>query len=233
MSKPRIVIVGGATGIGYAIAERALKEGARVVLASRSLDNLRAAASQLGSSRVTIEQVDASDDQSVVTFFERLGHFDHMAITIKPHLPSARFLDNDIAATRAAFDAKFWGQYRLVKHGVKHVNEGGSIVLTSGIAAQRSYPGYSIVSAMNAATEALCKSLATELAPIRVNCVSPGFVDATSPIIGRYAYVKALVPHLPLDRLGVAQEIADAYFFLFGNAYATGTVLLVDGGALA
>ncbi|HZW24542.1 MAG TPA: SDR family oxidoreductase [Gallionella sp.] len=229
-SNQKIVLAGGSSGIGFAVAQQALNVGAEVVIASRSLEKLHAAAKELGG-RVQVEQVDASDEQSVIAFFQRIGSFDHLAITVKPQLPSGRFLENDLAAVTAAFDAKFWGQYRLAKHAVGYIRSNGSIVFTSGVASQRSYPGYSIVSAMNAATEALAKAIAIELAPIRINTVCPGFVDADRPIPGRVEYVRRLAPGLPLDRLGTAKEIAEAYLYLFGNPYSTGSVVVVDGGA--
>lgn len=229
LSNSKVLVVGGSSGIGFAVAQQALNAGAEVVIASRSRDKLQAAAKQLGG-RVTVEQVDVSDEQAVIEFFERVGPFDHLAATIKPQLPSGKFLENDLTAVHAAFDAKFWGQYRLAKHAVRHIRPHGSIVLTSGVASRRGYPGYSAVSAMNAATEALASAIAIELAPIRVNTVCPGFVDADTPIPGRAAYVKKLAPNLPLDRLGAANEIAAAYLYLFGNAYSTGSVILVDGG---
>jgi len=147
-------------------------------------------------------------------------------------LPSGRFLENEVGAAIAAFDAKFWGQYRLAQHGVQYVRQNGSITFTSGIASRRSYLGYSVVSAMNAATEALAKAIAIELAPIRVNTVCPGFVDTKPPASGRAQHVKVLSPTLPLNRLGVASDIADAYLYLFANSYSTGTVVVVDGGAI-
>ena len=227
----KIVVVGGSSGIGYAVAQKTLNAGAQVVIASRSNERINTAAKQLGA-HVQAEVVDASDDQSVADFFRRVGHFDHLAITIKPQLPSGRFLENEIGAAITAFDAKFWGQYRLAKHGAKYVRENGSITFTSGIASRRGYPGYSAVSAMNAATEALAKAIAIELAPIRVNTVCPGFVDTEPPTPGRSQHVKTLSPTLPLNRLGAASEIADAYLYLFTNSYSTGTVVVVDGGAI-
>lgn len=230
LKNKKIVIVGGGSGIGFAVAEQATKAGAEVVIASRSLENLQSAAKQLDS-LVLVEQVDASDQQSVAEFFRRVGPFDHLAVTIKPKLPAGQFIENDLVAVQMAFDAKFWGQYLLAKAGVSYVRTNGSITFTSGIASCRSYPGYSAVSAMNAATEALAKAIATELAPIRVNCVCPGFVDTAPPTSGRASYVKGLVPTLPLDRLGASNEIANAYLYLFSNTYSTGSVIVVDGGA--
>ena len=231
LKNKKIIVVGGSSGIGYAVAWEAVNAGAEVVIASRSVGRLQAAAEQLGG-QVRIEQVDVLDDQSVSDFFHRVGPFDHLAATIKPQLPSGRFLENDVAAAHVAFEVKFWGQYRLAKHGAPYVRPNGSIVFTSGIASCRSYPGYSAVSAMNAATEALAKAIAMELAPVRVNTVCPGFVDTESCIPARVQHVKSLAPTLPLNRLGRASEIAEAYLYLFGNAYSTGSVIVVDGGAV-
>lgn len=227
----KIVVVGGGSGIGFAVAKQASAAGADVVIASRDVEKLKLAAGKIGGT-VQVEQLDVCDENSVIAFFSRVGEFDHLAATIKPKLPSGLFLANETEAVMAAFDAKFWGQYRLAKHAVKAVRKDGSIVLTSGIAAPRSYRGYSAVSAMNAATEALTKALAIELAPLRVNAVCPGFVDTTPSTEGRFQYVKNISPCLPLDRLGDAEEIAEAYLYLFGNTYSTGSVIVVDGGAI-
>src|SRR5512139_1617472 len=135
----KIVVVGGGTGIGYAVAQKAINAGAQLVIASRTRDKLNAAAKQLGGC-VHTEMVDAADEQSVVDFFRRVGHFDHLAITIKPQFPSGRFLENGTGAAMAAFDAKFWGQYRLAKHGAQYIRKNGSIAFTSGIASRRGYP---------------------------------------------------------------------------------------------
>ena len=85
---------------------------------------------------------------------------------------------------------------------------------------------------MNAATEALARALATELSPIRVNTVCPGFVETTPPS-GRYERVKSLLPSLPLERLASATEVAEAYLYLMGSSYSTGSVVVVDGGVLS
>ena len=230
MNKSRCLIVGGSSGIGLAVAKQLQAEGASVIIAGRSQEKLRSAAAQLAAETLFAE-VDATDAQSVSALFEKLGKINHLIVTIKPSLPAGPFAENDIAIVQAAFDAKFWGQYRLAKAALPYLLPGGSIVLSSGIAACRSYPGYSAVSAMNAATEALTRSLAGELAPIRVNCVCPGFVNTSPPTQQRSEYVARLVPDLPLARPGDAQEIAQAYLYLLNSPYSTGSVLVVDGGA--
>lgn len=231
LSHKKIVIVGGGSGIGLAVAQKAIAAGAEVILASRSLDKLTAAAQSLGP-LARGECVDVTDEVSVREFAERIGPIDHLVMSIKPHLPAGPFLENELSAVQAAFDAKFWGQYRLAKQLAPAIFPGGSIVFTSGVAAHRAYAGFSVVSAMNAATEALARALATELAPIRVNTVCPGFVETTPPT-GRYERVKSLLPSLPLERLGAADEIAEAYLYLMGSSYSTGSVVVVDGGALS
>lgn len=227
----KIVVVGGSSGIGYAVAQKAARAGAHVVIASRSQAKLDAAAEKLGES-IQTEVVDASDEHSITDFFRRVGEFDHLAVTIKPNLPSGHFLENEVGSVITAFDAKFWGQYRLARQGASYIRQNGSITFTSGIASRRGYPGYSAVSAMNAATEALAKALAIELAPTRVNSVCPGFVDTDPPTPGRAQHVMALSPALPLNRLGATSEIADAYLYLFSSSYTTGSVIVVDGGAI-
>lgn len=230
LTNRKIIVVGGSSGIGFAVASKASQAGAEVVIASRSAEKLQAAASKLGK-HVRAQVLDATDEHATTAFFRHVGSFDHLVISIKPSIPTGHFLENEMAAVGAAFDAKFWGQYRLVKHGAPHIRPGGSIIFTSGIASRRSYPGYSAVSAMNAAVEALCKAVAAELAPIRVNCVCPGFVDSEPSNSKRALHVRTLAPNLPLDRLGVASEIADTYLYLLTSPYSTGTVVVVDGGA--
>lgn len=230
LKNKKVVVVGGGSGIGFAVAQQAAAAGAEVVIASRSGEKLRAAAQHIGHG-VQVEQVDATDLQSVADFFHRIGSLDHLAVTIKPKLPAGEFTENDLAAVQSAFDAKFWGQYRLAKACIPFIRAGGSIVLTSGIASCRSYHGYSAVSAMNAATEALAKAIAFELAPIRVNCICPGFVDTVPSTPGRASHVMAISPTLPLERLGTANEVANAYLYSFSNTYSTGSVIVVDGGA--
>lgn len=227
----KIVIVGGGSGIGLAVAQQAIAAGAEVIVASRSLDKLTAAVEGLGP-MARAECVDVTDEISVRNFAGRIGPIDHLVMSIKPHLPAGPFLENELNAVQAAFDAKFWGQYRLAKQLAQAILPGGSIVFTSGVAAHRAYAGFSVVSAMNAATEALARALATELAPIRVNTVCPGFVE-TSPPSGRYERVKSLFLSLPLERLAIADEVAQAYLYLMGSSYSTGSVVVVDGGVLS
>lgn len=226
-----VVVVGGATGIGFAVASAALRAGAEVCIGSRSQAKLDAALARLGQGARALT-VDAASDSSVAEFFRAIGPFDHLAMCIKTELAHSPFLKSDQGVVQAAFDVKFWGQYRLARHAAASIRPGGSLVLTSGAAAQRAVPGMSAQSAMNGAIEALARAIACELRPLRVNTVSPGVVAAERPDPARSEWLDKAASQLPLGRVGGRDEIAQAYLYLFANTYATGSVTVVDGGFL-
>ena len=225
-----VVIVGGGTGIGLVVSKLVVNEGAKVVIASRSPEKLEKAAREIGPD-VVAELVDLTDEASIADLCRRIGPMDHLVITARQTQPPQNFLDCDVATIREAFDVKFWGQYLLAKHAAPKIKAGGSITFTSGTAATRCYSGYSSVAAMNAATEALCRNLAVELAPIRINTVSPGFVDTNPSTQGRYEFSLRLAGRIPAGRLATQREVAGAYLFLMKNTYASGTILVVDGAS--
>lgn len=226
----RILVVGGGTGIGLAVSRTVIRERGKVIIASRHSD--QHALQNLGDdASVQLHGVDLTSEDSIVRLFETVGQFDHLVATARQTQPPQKFLESDYAAVRSAFDVKFWGQYLLAKHATRWIAPHGSITFTSGTAATRCYSGYSPVAAMNAATEALAKNLAVELAPIRVNVVSPGFVDTEPSSPGRYEFSLRLAGRIPAKRLATPQEVADAYLFLMTNTYTSGCILVVDGAA--
>ena len=158
--------------------------------------------------------------------------FDHLVSTIKPEHLTCEFADSKLENTKQAFDAKFWGQYNLVRHSLKHISKNGSIVLTSGIAANRGYKGFSGTAAINGAIESLVGSLSVELAPIRINAVSPGFIERFQGDDERLETIKQLNNRIPLKRLGTHAEVCEAYLYLLNNKFSTGTILKIDGGEL-
>jgi NAD(P)-dependent dehydrogenase (short-subunit alcohol dehydrogenase family) len=234
-----VVIVGGSSGIGLEVSRQAAKHGSRVTIASRSAENLKVALAELegiSGACVASYQLDASIQSDVIRFFEqilkKIGKIDHLVSTIKPAHISSRFADADIVSHKVAFDAKYWGQYLLALHAIRTQSVSGSIVLTSGIAAAKGYIGFSGTAAINGAIESLVKSLAVELAPIRINAVSPGFIERHPDDTERYRMVEKLGSNIPLNRLGSHAEAAQAYMYLMNNKYTTGSVLAVDGGEL-
>jgi NAD(P)-dependent dehydrogenase (short-subunit alcohol dehydrogenase family) len=227
-----ILVVGGSSGIGEAIALSASAAGARVAIASRSEDKLRAAAERIGAGVQTIP-VDILDDRSVSALAAAAGSVDHLVITASL-VESRPVRDLPTEAAMASMNSKFFGAYRLVR--AVRVPETGSITLVSGIASRKHLPGMALLGAVNAALEALGKGLAAELAPTRVNVIAPGlvdtpFYDAMGPD-AKAAFLKQFASRLPVGRVGRPEDIASAALLLMTNGYATGSVLDIDGGGL-
>ncbi len=232
MKNKKVIVVGGSSGIGLTLASALVEKGADVVIASRDESKLSVAKQVLGGG-VRTKVLDVASESMIIEFFENVGGFDHLVSTIKPdHLVSAFSLSNTNDA-RNAFDSKYWGQYYLTKHCLPYISKSGSITLTSGIASQRGYSGFSTTAAINGAVESFVKSVAGEIAPVRINSVCPGFIERDSHDQERQSAVLALGAKLPLDRLGAKEEVAEAYMYLMSNSYSTGTNLIVDGGELS
>jgi len=231
MNGKRVLIVGGSSGIGLQLAANLLEKGAEVIIASRSADKLAAAKTKLGKT-ISTYQLDASNEKAVIKFFSAIGNFDSLVSTIKPEHLTSPFIESSTTNTRNAFEAKFWGQYNLTRHCLETISKKGSITLTSGIASKRGYLGFTGTAAINGAIESLVKSLSVEISPIRVNAVSPGFIERFDDDSERLAIVKNLGSRIPLNRLGTLSEVSAAYEYLLGNDYTSGMVLTIDGGEL-
>jgi NAD(P)-dependent dehydrogenase (short-subunit alcohol dehydrogenase family) len=233
----RIVIPGGTSGIGLAVARLALEEGATVVLASRRADVLERARVELAAmapSRVASQTLDTASENAIRDFFSSVGPFDHLVYTAGEDLPLGELVNTDLAVARARFDVRYWGAYASVKYGAPSIRKGGSIVLTSGFSATRPMPRWTSQASIQSAVEGLTRALAVELAPIRVNCVSPGLSRTprwnAMPDDVREALYDREEHRIPLGRLGTAEELALAYLYFMENTYATGNVMNVDGG---
>jgi NAD(P)-dependent dehydrogenase (short-subunit alcohol dehydrogenase family) len=228
----KIVIIGGSSGIGLATAKAAASEGAEVIIASRSEEKLRRARNQIHG-EVAALSVNVMDESSVKSFFSKVAEFDHLT-TPGSEAAMGLFLDLDTKAARKAFESKFWGQYQAAKYGAPLIRTGGSITFFSGIWSRRPVLGSSVIAAINSAIEGLGRALATELAPIRVNVVSPGIVD--TPIYSgmaaadREGMFREAAASIPVKRIARPEEIAQGVLYLMTNEYTTGTTLFVDGG---
>ncbi len=232
-----VVLVGGSSGIGKATAQAALSLGARVTLVSRSADKLAAAAAELDAgSRVETLSLDMTDQAAVAAGIGALpeASVDHLAISASSatHGP---FAEAEVSAVRAMFDSKFWGPYVTAKAALPALSDGGSITFFSGVLSRRPGLNCSGLGAVNAAVEGLTRGLALELGPrLRVNCCSPGMVRSEAydkmPEERREAMYLSTGESLPVGRVGVTAEIADAVLFLMTNGYMTGQILDIDGG---
>jgi len=228
----KVVIIGGSSGIGLESAKQLIAQGAEVIIASRSEDKLKNAKEQLGV-RATAYILDTTQEQQVQSFFEKIGQFDHLVVSAA-ETSSGLFLQTDTAQARKLFENKFWGQYYAAKYGASKILPNGSIILFSGVVAYKSIVGSAILGAVNAAISNLGQTLALELAPIRVNIVSPGIIDTPSrskmPEEARNNFYNTVENKLPVKRVGKAEDVAQSVLYLLQNSFVTGTVLHVEGG---
>ncbi|KQU71483.1 MULTISPECIES: SDR family oxidoreductase [unclassified Rhizobacter] len=235
LQNQRVVLLGGTSGIGLATAQTALAAGASVVVVSSRSQRVTEVLAMLGE-RAEGHVVDLSDQSAVRGLFERLGPFDHLVYSAGESLQIGRLAETDFDAVRKAFDLRLFGAMAAVKHAAPHLRPGGSVVLTGGVASQRPQKGWTVGASICGAMEAFTRALAVELAPIRVNLVSPGFVRtplwANIPEAQREAMYADVGATLPVGRVGEAQDIAETYLYLMSNRYSTGQVVVVDGGGV-
>lgn len=226
----KIVVVGGSSGIGLATAELAKQEGADVVIASRSAAKLDPVAERL---KVTAIPVDVTSDQSVAELFRRAGPVDHVVLTAA-QLRTGPFKTVAMEDVRATMEAKFWGAWRVAREA--EIRPGGSLTLVTGFLSVRPRPNSAIIGAANGALESLARALALELAPVRVNAVSPGVIDtpirAAMPEAARKEMLAKTAAALPVGRVGMAEDIARQIASFMANGFATGSIVYIDGGAL-
>ena len=225
-----VVVVGGSSGIGLATAELAKAEGADLVIASRNKDRVTAAAAKIG---VRPMVVDVTDDASVAALFKACGTVDHVVVTAA-QLRSGPFKSVSMDDVRATMEGKFWGAWRVAR--AAEIRAGGSLTLVSGFLSIRPRPNSAIVGAANGAIESLARSLALDLAPVRVNAVSPGIIDtpirAAMPEAARQELLARTAAALPVGRVGTGEDIARQILAFMTIGFMTGSVVYLDGGAL-
>jgi NAD(P)-dependent dehydrogenase (short-subunit alcohol dehydrogenase family) len=233
LQNKRVVILGGSSGIGLAVAELAASQGAKIVIASSNAERIQRAVESVGVNAQG-EIVDLSDEQSVETLFTKLGAFDHLVFTAGDSLYLQDLATTDLKQARRAFELRYWAALAAVKYGSKNIRKGGSIVLTTGVAGRRPRKGWVVAASVCGAIEALTRALAVELAPIRVNAVCPGVVRTNlwhnMAAAEREQLYESVGNSLPVGRVGEPHDIAQAYLFLMQEGFSTGQSLVVDGG---
>lgn len=230
----RIVIVGGTSGIGLATARQLAEDGYRVLITGRNKHRLENALATLPE-HVTGETVDALDEDAMAAFFAGAGAVDHVVSTVTANSGSigpALELTADNLST--AFDSKLLGYLATARAARPVLKSTGSLTFLSAISAGTSAPGTSALAAANAAVEAWARTLAVELAPLRVNVVSPGVIDTPwwgdLPDDVRQATFEQYAGITPVGRIGTANDVAQSIRFLIESPFTTGVVLPCDGG---
>jgi NAD(P)-dependent dehydrogenase (short-subunit alcohol dehydrogenase family) len=234
LKNKRIVVLGGSSGLGFATAMAAADEGALVVIASSSQARIAKAQKKLPPSAEG-HTINLLDQESIKSFFEKIGAYDHLVYTAGNPLLVVDQKDMSFEDAQNFFGIRYWGAFLATKYGAAQIREGGSIALTSGMASRRPRSGMSVVSSVCGATEALARALSVELAPLRVNVVCPGTVKTqlwdSFPEAVREATFKRAEQNLLVKHVGEAHEVAEAYLYLMRGGFTTGQVVVSDGGA--
>ena len=175
LSDKRIVVLGGYSGLGLAVAQQAVAQGAKVIIASSNADRIKQAVATLGG-KAEGRTLDVSNERDVQDFFQKIGDFDHLVFTAGDTLQLNELVVTDLTKARRAFELRYWAVLAAVKYASPHIRKDGSIVLTTGVAGRRPHKGWIVAASVCGTIEALTRALAVELAPIRVNAVCPGVV---------------------------------------------------------
>ncbi len=230
----RIVLLGGTSGMGFATAEMAAREGAAIVVVSSRQESVDRAVARLPKGTEGYA-IDLSNEEHVRDFFTHLGAFDHLVFTAGEMLQMSELSETNVEQARHVFDLRFWGAFMAAKYGSSQIRPGGSIVLSSGIVGRRPRKGWIVAAGIGGAVESLTRALAAELAPIRVNAVCPGSVKTelwmSMSEEEREARSRSIGQTLLVGRVGEPHDLAQAYLYLMREGFSTGQVIVVDGGA--
>jgi len=230
LKNARVLVLGGSSGIGLATAAAVAGAGGAVTIASRSKAKLDAALARLDANARAVV-LDTSDAAAVERFFAGEVPWDHVVISAA-QTPTGPVRTLGLTDAKAAMESKFWGAYHVAR--AAKIKDGGSLTFVSGFLSVRPSATSVLQGAINAALEALARGLALELAPVRVNTVSPGII-ATPLWSGmadekREAMFAGAAQRLPARRIGQPEDIANAVLFLATTPFATGSTVRVDGG---
>jgi NAD(P)-dependent dehydrogenase (short-subunit alcohol dehydrogenase family) len=224
-------VVGRGSGIARAVTLAARDAGAKVTAAGRDKDTL--AAAYAGEPAVSTAAVDLTDDASIAALGEQFGSVDHVVSTASART-RGRLAELDRDTIQLSFDTKVIGPLMLAKHLAPRISEGGSFALFSGVASEKIAVGTLGVAITNGAADTLARSPALELAPIRVNAISPGVIDTGAWDAlggqGKAGYFADMSARNPARRIGTADDIANGVLFAMTSTFLTGQTLHIDGG---
>ncbi|ADJ48428.1 short-chain dehydrogenase/reductase SDR [Amycolatopsis mediterranei S699] len=227
------LVAGGTSGIGLATARRLQRRGYDVHVTGRGKERLDDVASS--DPELTGHQADGGNATAMAALAASLGTVDVLVVSLSGAEGMGPIDSLDLAMLRRAFDAKFWAHLVTIQAVLPHLAADGSITLLSAITARAAMAGTAGIGALNAAIEALVKPLAVELAPRRVNAVSPGVVDTAwwsgFPDEMREGFFAQTAASIPVRRVATADDVAEVVTLAATNQNLTGTVLEADGGA--
>jgi NAD(P)-dependent dehydrogenase (short-subunit alcohol dehydrogenase family) len=228
-----VVIAGGTSGIGEATAAAFVALGADVLVTGRDAERLAASVARTGARGVV---ADAATVDGRDALAREAGAIDVLVLALSGASGGGPFASLELDALRAAFDGKLWPQLEVLQALLGHLTDDASVVFVTAGSARGAMPGTTGLAALNGALESAIGPLATELAPRRVNAVSPGVIDtpwwSSVPTAFRDTTHEAVSATVPAGRVGRAEEVAAAIVHAATNTYMTGVVLPVDGGLM-
>jgi NAD(P)-dependent dehydrogenase (short-subunit alcohol dehydrogenase family) len=205
-----------------------------VIITGRAKERLDQAAHRIGYP-VQVAEVDATDRGALDAFFAANGTIDHLVLAASPGAVGVGPIATlDEATLRQAFDGKFFAHVKAIQAALPHLRPDGSVTIITAASARTAFPGTAGLAAANGALETMIAPLAVELAPLRVNAVSPGVIDTPwwngMPDDQRQAYFEAVAAVTPVHRIGQPEDVAEAITYLATAGFVTGTVLECTGG---
>jgi len=226
-----VLVIGGSAGIGLETARLARKLGADVIVTARNEERLQSVGEELGA---RVSAFDATDSERLERFFEELpGPIDHVLLT-GPGPYYAPLAEFDFEKAARDVGAHLFLPLRVAREAVSKVRAGGSLVFMGGTGGRRTAPGFALISALTAAGPAMTRSLAVEIAPVRVNLIAAGFVDTplSASLLGDQldARREQLRTTLPIRRVVGPADIAALAVHLMANTAVTGATFDIDGG---
>jgi len=226
-----VVVIGGSSGIGLETARLARNEGAQLILTARDLDRLQRIARETGA---RIAAFDATDFKQLRRFFdELLTPIDHVLVT-GPGPYYAPLAELDVEKARRDIEAHLLLPLMIAQNAANKIRPPGTLLFMGGTGGRRSAAGLALISALTAASPAMIRSIALELAPVRVNLIAAGFVDTplSATLLGDQleARREQLRTTLPIRRVVGPADIAALAVHLMTNTAITGATFDIDGG---
>lgn len=219
----KILIVGGSSGIGLATAKIFSKNRHDITIASRNTDTLT-------MSEFSMTNLDFTNEAAIKTFFESHHDFDYVIVSATTPLAMGPFLSINLDDAKKCFD-KFWGMVHVIRYAAQYSKQLKAISIVSGAAADKRGAPTTFLATSSMAIHVLVESLAIELAPIRINAISPGLT--LTPLYGDTPQktLQEWADGSPLKRLATADEVAEVIHFVTLHPQMTGAIIPVDAGA--
>ncbi len=230
---PTTLVIGGTSGVGLAVAQQLSRRGDAVHIAGRGQDRMTEAVAAIEHAHGHV--LDAGSSEAVRQVAASIAPIQYLVITLSGSGGSGPLAELTVDDLRRAFDEKYWPTVTAIKASLPYLAEDASVTLVGAVTARTAMPGTAGIGSLNAAVEGLVQPLAAELAPIRVNAVSPGYIDTPwwdgLAREDRAAFFDNAAAALPTRRIATAPDIAEAILLLATNPNFTGTVIETDGGA--